>query len=122
MAHISTVRLSDVHAALAEPLRLRLLRLVLERELCVCEVMQVVDEPQYKISRHLGALKRAGLLRDWKEGTWVHYELRPDLPPELAAAFRALKPLWDRDPQVRRDLVRLKSACPRRPGASMKCC
>ena len=122
MTHIDVGHLSDVYAALSEPLRLRILRLLLKRELCVCEVMCVMDEPQYKISRHLAALKRVGLLRDWREGTWIHYEISPALPPEFKKALLAMRDLWDRDAQIQKDLKKLKNACPRQPGVAVRCC
>jgi len=122
MTHISVAHLSDVYAALSEPLRLRILRLLLERELCVCEIMGVIDEPQYKISRHLSTLKRVGLLRDWREGTWIHYEISPSLPPEFKKALVAMRDLWDRDAQILKDLRNLKSCCSREPGVSIRCC
>ncbi len=61
MTHISFQNAVSIHQALADPLRILLIRLLLERELCVCELVDALEEPQYKISRHLGILKRAGL-------------------------------------------------------------
>ena len=48
--------------ALADPLRLRILRLVRQRELCVCELVDALAVPQYRVSRHLTALRRLGLV------------------------------------------------------------
>ena len=61
--------------ALADETRLRILNLLNEGELCVCDLMRVLKEPQSKISRHLAYLRRAGLVRGRKEGLWMHYRL-----------------------------------------------
>jgi ArsR family transcriptional regulator len=65
--------LASVLATLADPVRLRILRLVLERELCVCEVVDTLQIPQYRVSRHLTALRRLGLVAARREGRWMHY-------------------------------------------------
>jgi len=68
-----------VLAAMADPIRLRILRLVLRRELCVCEVMDALQIPQYRVSRHLTALRRIGLVAARREGRWIHYRAGPAL-------------------------------------------
>lgn len=88
---------------LGDPTRLRILRLLLEAgsELCVCEVVDSLEEPQYNVSKHLAALKAAGLLQSRKEGRWVYY--RPADAPEafqelLCQAVAAIPtPVDDRD-------------------------
>jgi ArsR family transcriptional regulator len=69
--------MSEVFRALGDDTRLRLLHLFLERnlELCVCEMVSALGLPQYQVSRHLSVLKRAGLLRAAKKGTWAYYSL-----------------------------------------------
>ena len=59
--------------AFADPTRLRLLNLLLEQELCVCELCEILDEVQPKISRHLAYLRRAGLVTVREEGKWKYY-------------------------------------------------
>jgi len=51
-------------------------------ELCVCELMQVLDMSQPRISRHLGILKNAGLVNDRRQGKWVFYSLRDTVESE----------------------------------------
>lgn len=64
--------------ALSEPLRLRILALLLQREtLCVCDLVTVLKQGQSTISRHLNYLKNAGLVKSWREGTWMHYQIEP---------------------------------------------
>ena len=89
----------EVFNACADETRLRLLVLLAERELCVCELVEVLEMPQGKISRHLAVLRRAGLVAHRRYGTWIYYSLRrPDTPlarrvrTYLKAEARELEP------------------------------
>lgn len=62
--------------ALSDPTRLRLLRLLRKQELCVCELVDALRIPQYKISRHLRKLRASGLVEARRDGRWMHYHLR----------------------------------------------
>lgn len=61
--------------ALSEETRLRILSLMAEGEICVCDIAETLDMTQPNISFHLGMLKEAGLIKDRKNGRWVHYSL-----------------------------------------------
>ena len=67
----------DVFKALACKIRLRIIRLLQHagKGLCVCEIMDALEESQYNISRHLKVLKYAGLVKDEKKGRWIEYSL-----------------------------------------------
>jgi len=70
--------------ALADDTRLRILRLLQIREMCVCEIMVALDLTQPTASHHLGILENAGVVRDRKEGKWVFYSLTdPELAEEI---------------------------------------
>ncbi len=59
---------------LGDERRLRLIRLLLiKKELCVCELVDALQLPQYEVSRNLGALRKAGLVDDRREGLWAYY-------------------------------------------------
>jgi ArsR family transcriptional regulator len=82
--------------ALSDETRLRILNLLLERECCVCEVMQVLDISQTRASRNLNILYDAGFLKLRREGLWAYYSIeRADLEtclgPLLEAVARGLK-------------------------------
>ncbi|MBW8182800.1 metalloregulator ArsR/SmtB family transcription factor [Shewanella nanhaiensis] len=71
----------DLFKALSDETRLRSLLLIkAEQELCVCELMQALEESQPKVSRHLAQLRKAGLLLDKRQGQWVFYRINPSLP------------------------------------------
>ncbi len=64
--------------ALSDATRLKIVMLIqLEGELCVCELMASLDDNQPKVSRHLGQLKKMGVLLDRKQKQWVYYRINP---------------------------------------------
>ncbi len=67
----------EVLKALSDETRLRIINLLYWGELCVCDIMEVLDITQAKASRHLGVLRRAGLVTDRKSAQWVYYTLAP---------------------------------------------
>ncbi|MFO7172184.1 MAG: metalloregulator ArsR/SmtB family transcription factor [Bacillota bacterium] len=66
---------------LADPTRLKILKLVLAEELCVCELQSLLSISQPAVSQHLAKLKAAGLVRERKAGMWTYY--RGDLQRAL---------------------------------------
>ena len=66
--------------ALSDPSRLRIVRLLRQREQCVCHLTEALDAKQSTISHHMSVLKKAGLVvdrRDDKDARWVYYTLAP---------------------------------------------
>ena len=61
--------------ALSDETRLRILNVLLERECCVCEIMQALDISQSRASRNLGILQDAGFLRAQRDGAWIVYSV-----------------------------------------------
>jgi ArsR family transcriptional regulator len=99
--------------ALGDTTRLRLLNLVGEQELCVCHFVEILDQPQPKISRHLAYLRRAGVVEARREGKWMHYRITP--PSDAGAAKLLRKTLkWLADDRLMQsDRARLsKAVCP----------
>lgn len=66
---------TDQLKALGDETRLRILALLAERELCVCEILAVLELPQSTVSRHLAILRRAGWVLDRRQGSWMYYRL-----------------------------------------------
>ncbi|HEX3022515.1 MAG TPA: metalloregulator ArsR/SmtB family transcription factor [Lachnospiraceae bacterium] len=65
----------DIFKALAEESRLRILALLLEREMCVCEIEECLHMTQSNASRHLTALKGCGILHCNKKAQWAYYRI-----------------------------------------------
>lgn len=82
------VPIEDTFQALSDPTRLRVIRLLASthEEACLCELVDSLLEPQYKLSRHLKILRQAGLLDAEKEGRWVYHRLVTQ-PAHLANLF-----------------------------------
>lgn len=75
MSKENAVRKGKVFKALADSTRLRILGLLLVREMCVCEVMAALNLTQPTASHHLGILENAELVKDRKQGKWVFYSI-----------------------------------------------
>ncbi len=67
--------LMNVLKALSEETRLRILKLLENGELCVCDIVAALDMVQPKVSFHLNVLKETGFLKDRKQGRWIHYRI-----------------------------------------------
>jgi ArsR family transcriptional regulator len=80
-------------------------------------LIEVLDQPQPKISRHLAYLRSAGLVSSRREAKWVHYTITPPEDPTARAAFEAIMNTLRRDRQMQRDRASLAGACcsPRAP-------
>lgn len=77
-------------SALAEPTRFDAMRLLWDgREHCVCELMEVLNKGQSTMSRHMTALKKAGLVVDRRDAQWVRYRRNPDLPSSVVTLIEA---------------------------------
>ena len=97
--------------ALGDKTRLRLLNLLAGGELCVCYLVEILGESQPKISRHLGYLRRAGVVAARREGKWMHYRIVRPADERQARAFDCLLGILGEDRQMQRDSALLERAC-----------
>jgi ArsR family transcriptional regulator len=100
-----------VMKAVADRTRVRILKLLEGGEICVCQIVAVLELGQSTVSKHLFLLKMAGLVRERQEGKWVYYAL--DGSGETAYARKmvnALKRWLGDDPVVARDRIRVALA------------
>ena len=113
----SAEALEVLFQALSDRTRLRLLNLMAHGEVCVCFFIEVLDEPQPKISRHLAYLRSAGLVAARREAKWAHYAITPPEHPTTRAAFDAVMAALKDDREMQRDRAALARACcsPRAP-------
>jgi DNA-binding transcriptional ArsR family regulator len=86
--------------------RLRILHMLAEGPLCVCQIVSVLDLTQPTISKHLSVLKNARLIEDEKRGKWVFYEIARDIQrdPDRRRLLRLIEKALAADPEARRDL------------------
>lgn len=97
--------------ALGDNTRLRLLNLMGDQELCVCYFVEILEQGQPKISRHLAYLRRAGIVEARREGKWMHYRIV--MPPNIGAAqvLRQTLSWLKEDRSMQTDRSRLAKAC-----------
>ena len=108
---MSLRRYEAVMKAVADPTRVRILKMLEPGELCVCQIIAVLALSPSTISKHLFLLKSAGLVNDRKEKKWVHYSLdRGNDDPYAAGILRELSSWLDGDPVIARDRARLAAA------------
>ncbi len=105
--------------ALGDPTRLRILNLLGAGDLCVCYFVEILGDPQPKISRHLAYLRRAGVVDARREGKWIHYRLTRPADETRARLLDATLASIAGDRQMQRDRLTLERTCcaPRLPAA-----
>jgi ArsR family transcriptional regulator len=83
---------AELFRAFADPTRLRILSLLAEqKELCVCDLCEVLDEIQPKVSRHLAALRRVRLVHGRRDGKWMFYSLADSSSPLQRTLLRCVR-------------------------------
>lgn len=110
----------QVFKSLSDELRLVCLMLIqYEGELCVCELMEALEDQQPKVSRHLALLKKSGLLIDRRLGQWIFYRINPDLPSWAKAI---LAQTCDANIERYSENIKRLNAMGDRPARSKACC
>ena len=110
-----------VFKALSDETRLRILNILLERECCVCEVMQALDISQTRASRNLAALLDAGFLKLRRDGLWSLYSIdREGMKSYLNDLVQAVVKALEGNPALSLDRERLKRADRVGPGCAEK--
>lgn len=102
------MELVKIYECLCDVTRLRLLHVLTQGPVCVCHFQEVLDEPQVKVSKHLGYLRERGLVECQREGNWVVYTLPQKPSRELAANLACLQDCARENPVFKRDLAKLK--------------
>lgn len=101
--------LEKVMKALADKNRLRILKMLQQREMCVCEIREVLGLSQPSVSKHLRILKEAGIIEDVKEGLWTNYRIR--FQNAYAASLSGLINNWlKEDLMIQKDMKKAKTA------------
>ena len=91
ISHGMRADLESFFKALADRTRLRLIELLADEELCVCDCVEVLKTNQPKVSRHLAYLKRAGLVSARRDGKWTYYRLVEPADPCAAKILHELR-------------------------------
>ena len=89
--HIDSVRAAELFHALADPIRMDVVMMLLDGERCVCDLMSDLDLAQSRLSWHLKTLSDAGIISGRREGRWNYYSLNPDALAEARGILDGLK-------------------------------
>jgi ArsR family transcriptional regulator len=100
--------LMEIVKVLSDESRLRILMLLTQKELCVCQIMGVLNMSQPLVSRNLSLLSKAGFLKDRREGKLMFYAIRKNLPKKHLGLLSLLNELLKNDKILLKDLTSLK--------------
>jgi len=99
----------QIFKALGDPNRLRIMKMLEKRELCVCEIRAVLGLSNSTVSEHLSMLKSAGMILDRKDGKWINYRLNDNVHGEFAkAVMKALENHLGSDHALQADNIKVK--------------
>lgn len=117
-----------IFRAFSDRTRLRILNLLRgQEELCVCDIVRVLELPQAKVSRHLAYLRRARLVAARKEGLWMFYRLAEASGAFHGKMLECLACCFEDVPELAADALRLGKGCDSRanlaqPRLAVRCC
>ncbi len=95
----------NVFKALSDPTRIRIIKLLQKRPMCVCELTSILGVGQPTVSHHLRILRDAGVLDSIRNGLWVEYEISKEKHNKYAADLLKLISKWlNDDPRIIEDL------------------
>lgn len=107
--HYAQISIENIFQALSDATRVRIIRLMAQNkgELCSCELVDSLQEPEYKISRHLKILKSSGLITAERDGKWVYHGLIRD-EKFLKSLHKSLLIFPDTDGAFKKDQMRFE--------------
>lgn len=109
----------DIFKALAEESRLRILALLMQNEMCVCEIEECLKMTQSNASRHLTALRNAGVLDSYKKAQWTCYKISSEFKKENKYLWLYLSQKVKDMPGFQRDIQEYKR-CKEKDPCKMK--
>ena len=97
-----------VMKALSDPARVRIMKMLQHKTMCVCEIQTALDKAQSTTSKHLKILEDAGLITYQKNGLWVNYQLADGTQSPYAASLLGNLRHWlEDDPEIREMVTQL---------------
>jgi ArsR family transcriptional regulator len=98
--------------ALSDPNRIKIMKMLQKRDMCVCEIQAALQVAQSTASKHLQLLEDAGLIVSSKDGLWVYYKLADGHEtPYAASLIGCLKHWLDNEPEIQNLIARLPMIC-----------
>lgn len=100
---------AEIFKALSDKSRLRILKMLQKKSLCVCEITEILQLATSTVSNHLSILKETGLIIDEKDKKWINYKVVANPSnPAIASALMSLNLLLEDDEMVKKDMEKLK--------------
>ncbi len=92
-----------IFKALSDKNRIRILKMLQRKSLCVCEIQAVLKLAVSTVSKHLSILRESGLISDWKEGKWINYKINDNPSPLVSNALLFVQLQIEGDATVKKD-------------------
>lgn len=108
---MAKLTVSLMFRAFSDSTRLRILHLLLNGEMCVCDIVSITKVPQPSASRHLAYLRRAGLIEKRRQGLWAYYRLAPAKSAFQRSLVKCLKECFRDVPELASDAKRAAHSC-----------
>ena len=105
----------SITKALSDENRVRILMALNSGELCVCQIIELLNLAPSTISKHMSILKQARLVTGEKNGKWVYYRLADDAPKAAAEAIKWAKKHLVSEAAVKRDVKNLRTIIKQHP-------
>lgn len=95
--------------ALADKNRIRIIKMLQKKSLCVCEIKDVLNLANSTVSKHLSILREAGLIVDWKDGKWINYKINPEPETLVSNALLYIQLQIENDETIKKDRKKIIS-------------
>ncbi len=99
----------EIYKALSDENRLRILNILMQKELCVCEIELVLNMSQSNVSRHLNKLKNAKIVICKKDSQWNYYAINDKFIEDSNYLYEHLKNKFSADEDLLKDMYKLSS-------------
>lgn len=101
---------TNIFKALSDESRLRILKMLQKKSLCVCEITEILGLATSTVSNHLSILKNVGLIIDKKDKKWINYMISPNpVNPSIASALMSLHLILEDDEKIKHDREKLET-------------
>lgn len=98
-----------IFKALSDKNRIRIVKMLQKKSLCVCEVKDVLNLATSTVSKHLSILREAGLITDWKDGKWINYKINSEPDALVSNALLFTQMQLEDDDTIKNDRKKINS-------------
>nr|WP_255570226.1 metalloregulator ArsR/SmtB family transcription factor [Cohnella sp. CFH 77786] len=95
--------MSEQLKLISDKSRLTILALLKEREMCVCDIVEILETTQPNVSQHLKKLKNGGMVHETRRGHWIYYSLNVEDKPHVKKILDDLPSMRDRVALLRKE-------------------